>query len=189
MGLRRSADGLRRRFCNSLSRPVTIRHRSNYCQKPLKMCTTSNIPRNSSSFSAHFSSFFLVFSRFLLILRTNAHARTQKHPCNDQKLQQTPCFLEHDYIWQLLVASSWLTEASHSSRCEEMCLGATRIYRRLRYLGRSGLLGRAHRPVPSFCACFIRPLNSLILGCRNRGSAYPWPVSMSRALKSRPSGR
>jgi hypothetical protein len=47
-------------------------------QKPLEIRNTLQIQR-------HFSSFFFVFLRFLLILRTNAHAQPQKTPTNNQK--------------------------------------------------------------------------------------------------------
>jgi len=47
-------------------------------QKPLEIREISKIPRN-------FCSFFFVFLRFLLILRTNAHEFARSNPKNTQK--------------------------------------------------------------------------------------------------------
>jgi hypothetical protein len=186
MGLRKSAAGLRRRFCNSLSLPVTIRHRSNYCQKPLKICTISNIPRNFSSFLLVFARFCSFFCSFCARMGTLELKNT---PLMIKKLQQTPfCF--GTGLYMVVAGCPFLVNRGITLfELRTDVPWAMWIYRRLRYLGRSGLLGFAHRPVASFFACFIRPLNSRIFGWRNRGSAYPWPVVMSRALKSRPSGR
>jgi hypothetical protein len=57
----------------------------NLCQKPSEIRATSQIQR-------HFSSFFFVFLRFLLILRTNSHAKPQKTPQPSNKTAKTDRF-------------------------------------------------------------------------------------------------
>jgi hypothetical protein len=66
----------------------------NLCQKPLEIRNTLQIQR-------HFSSFFFVFPRFFLILRTNAHAHTPKTPKTSNKTVKTDRFLiNHLYTWR-----------------------------------------------------------------------------------------